>query len=43
MLNSTNDNTDLDKKWLELISSAKEIGISLEGIRNFLNQSLKSA
>ncbi|GKU84012.1 anti-repressor SinI family protein [Niallia sp. NCCP-28] len=42
MFNATNDSTGLDKEWIEVISSAKEIGISLEEIRSFFHQSLKS-
>jgi DNA-binding transcriptional MerR regulator len=30
---------ELDKEWVELIKQALEIGISVEEIRNFLNNS----
>lgn len=32
-------NKDLDKEWIELILQALEIGLSIEEIRNFINQS----
>lgn len=36
MLNSINDNQELDSDWIELISYAKEIGVSINDIRKIL-------
>ncbi len=36
MLNSINDNQELDSDWIELISYAKEIGMSIDNIRKIL-------
>ncbi len=33
MLNSIKDNQELDPVWIELISYAKEIGMSIDDIR----------
>jgi hypothetical protein len=35
---NTNSVIDLDLEWLSLIIEAKELGISKESVRNFLNQ-----
>ncbi|WP_180954666.1 anti-repressor SinI family protein [Bacillus sp. V5-8f] len=34
------DQTDLDPEWVELIMKAKEIGLSVEEIREFLRRTL---
>ncbi|WP_375545307.1 anti-repressor SinI family protein [Niallia taxi] len=36
MLNSIKDNPELDPDWIELISYAKEIGMSIDNIRKIL-------
>ncbi|MGE6718694.1 anti-repressor SinI family protein [Peribacillus frigoritolerans] len=42
MSNSLFIEKDLDKEWAELILYARELGISIDEIREFLNQSQSS-
>ncbi|WP_082028244.1 anti-repressor SinI family protein [Bacillus badius] len=39
MFNSLISQNELDKEWVELILHARDLGISIDEIREFLNQS----
>lgn len=40
--NQLNQNEQLDQEWIALILSAKEIGIPISEIRDFLQRNLQS-
>ncbi|MBL3644015.1 anti-repressor SinI family protein [Bacillus sp. RHFB] len=42
MLNTLLIEKDLDKEWVELILYARELGISIDEIREFINRSQPS-
>jgi DNA-binding transcriptional MerR regulator len=40
-MTATVDEKELDNEWLDLILEARELGITYEEIKEFLNNSLK--
>ncbi len=41
-MNKLQENKDLDEEWVELILQAKQIGLTIEELRIFLNQYSRS-
>lgn len=42
MFNTLSNEKDLDNEWLQLILEAQNLGISINEIKDFLNQSSRS-